>query len=85
MQEGWQVKLIEILPGSWTATYPQSARRSLLICALVATVSALATLALLSRAHATSDFFHYWSASRTLLAGGDPYTVIPEGPGNPGA
>ncbi|MBL0170963.1 MAG: hypothetical protein IPP90_09560 [Gemmatimonadaceae bacterium] len=68
----------------WTAGRPLAARRSLQIALATAIVSGLCAWVFLSRPDAPSDFFHYWSAARTLLDGGDPYTVIAEGPANPG-
>lgn len=66
----------------WTTGRPLDPRRSLRAAVFVAVVSGLSTWVFLSRPDAPSDFFHYWSATRTLFAGGDPYTVIAEGPAN---
>lgn len=75
-------KLVTLTSVDWTVGRPLDQRRSLTIAVLVGFVTGLATWAFLSRPDAPSDFFHYWSATRTLLTGGDPYTVIAQGPAN---
>jgi hypothetical protein len=50
----------------------------------VALLCGVAAWALMARPGYSPDFFHFWSAARTLLAGGDPYLSIPSGPLNPG-
>lgn len=67
------------LPGVLTA------RRSAIIAAIIGTVSGAMAWALMARPGYAPDFFHYWSATRTLLEGANPYHVIPAGPLNPGA
>lgn len=69
---------------NWSAAAPQDRRRAAQIGVLVGVVAGLGTWLFMSRPNAPSDFFHYWSATRTLLSGGDPYTTIAEGPANPG-
>ena len=68
----------------WDTGHAFGSTRALRIAAAAAIVGALGALLFFSRPDAASDFFHYWSATRTLLAGGDPFTVIAQGPGNPG-
>jgi hypothetical protein len=46
-------------------------------------VGGVVAYALISRPGYPSDFYQFWAAARTLLAGGDPYLVVPEGPLNP--
>jgi len=69
---------------SWTDATPLDRRRAAQVALLVGVVAGLGTWLFMSRPNAPSDFFHYWSATRTLLSGGDPYTTIAEGPANPG-
>ena len=68
----------------WTAGRPLDSRQSFWTATVIAFACGLGAWIFLNRPDAPSDFFHYWSATRTLLSGGDPYTVIAEGPANPG-
>jgi len=59
-------------------------RRAAFIAITIGTLSGVMAWKLIGRPGYSSDFFHYWSATRTLLEGGDPYRVIPQGLRNPG-
>lgn len=63
---------------------PVLSRRQRGLLALVAGIASGALCyAFLARPGFSSDFYHFWAASRTLLAGGNPYTTPPLGPLNP--
>lgn len=75
-------KITNGLEFDWTAGHPLGPQRAIRIALMVGILAGLGTWVFMSRPDAPSDFFHYWSATRTLLAGGNPYTVIAEGPAN---
>lgn len=50
----------------------------------VGLVAGITAFALIGRPDYVSDFFHYWTATRTLIAGGDPYAPLAASPMNPG-
>lgn len=76
--------LQRVFQTDWNAERPLARRSALWVALAIAIVAGLSVFLFLSRPDAQSDFFHYWSAARTLVSGGDPYTVIAVGPANPG-
>lgn len=81
---GQFARLRALIQDDWPAERPLDRRPSLGVALTCGLLAGLAAWLFLSRPDAPSDFFHYWSAARTLLDGGDPYTTIAEGPANPG-
>lgn len=77
-------KLVPTIETRWSAATAFTRQRSFVIAAGIGSLAGLCAWVFLSRPDAPSDFFHYWSAARTLLHGGDPYTTIAAGPANPG-
>jgi hypothetical protein len=63
---------------------PLERATALALALVVGAICGIVAWALIRRPGYQSDFFHYWAGARTLLHGGDPYLVAPEGPLNPG-
>ena len=64
---------------------PVPVRRRLVIAAAIGAATCALAYAFLARPGFSSDFFHVWAGARTLVDGGNPYTLTPTGPHNPGA
>lgn len=77
------MQTIQTPAGNVTAPVPF--RRRLVIAAAIGAVTCALAYAFLARPGFSSDFFHVWAGARTLVDGGNPYTLTPTGPHNPGA
>lgn len=60
---------------AWRIGAPATRRQRLMLTVSVAVVAGLVAGWLIGRPGYSSDFVHFWHASRTVLSGGDPYTT----------
>jgi hypothetical protein len=59
-------------------------RRHASVACAIGAAAGLLSYAFLNRPGSGGDFFFFWHAGRSLMAGDNPYKVIPVGPENPG-
>lgn len=62
-------------PDPWLVGPPLTGRIRLFFCLMVSLVSGAAAVWLIGREGFSSDLLHFWFATRTMLSGGNPYSV----------